>query len=278
MAEQVEKNTLEQIAEDIEQPVEEVKEEEEPQETDSDVITEEYVKEAGLPESFVGKKFSDGTIAKHIKSLTGEFTKKSQKASELEKRLESLEAKMTEGKTKQEKEEVKDLFEKMPDPLDNPDQFKAWMKDALNEAETKAEKRALEKVESEYGNIKKDSAERKREEFLDNLKQKLPTDVDPIEAIDEWAEKSGWVKTQEDIDYFLGRPAKMIDLVTDYYAQKEGLDKVREKGDDKLERVKKNLKSTTGSELNTHERKTKEGGVLADLADDLALKAGMTTE
>ena len=117
-------SNLEGKEDEVEQSTEQSQKESE-QSEQPEGITEEYVKENGLSDSFIGKSWKE--LGKAYSNSLKSGTKLAQEISELRKSVETLKATPKEEK-KAEKETV-DEFGTMPDAYEEPEKFKTWMKE-----------------------------------------------------------------------------------------------------------------------------------------------------
>ncbi len=223
----------------------ETQEEESATNNEEPVITEEQAREWGLHHSFVGKPISE--LGKAYRNLTADYTRKSQKLKELEKP----------------DKETQEVLDDMPDPIEDIDGFKKWVKQQL----------AKDKVNPE---IEAYIQREKEERILSAIKEKLPKDVNVEDVIKQWG-MAGYVQDEKDYNYFMSRPEVFVNSVTTFYkaqelAQKE-IEEAKKRGDYEVNKTARAFKKKEDvTSLNSSPRKTKKSGLVGELVNDLALE------
>ena len=243
-------NVISGILEDVQEeqtseetPNEETQEEQPSQEP---VITEEQAREWGLHHSFVGKPISE--LGKAYRNLTADYTRKSQKLKELEKPSQ----------------ETQDILDDMPDPVEDIEGFKKWMKKQLS-----AKRRDPE--------IEEYIQQEKEAKILAAISSQLPDGVDAGEVIREWG-TAGYVQNEQDLNYFLNRPQVFVNSVLTFYKaqelSKKELEQAKKKGDNEVKKVTKALrtKQAKASDLNSETRTRETTGIVGEILDDLILE------
>jgi hypothetical protein len=275
---------LETLPEEINTPEEQVDESEvEEPEIEQDKpaesqITEEFARQYGLATWMIGKPMSE--LGRAYKNLNTDYTKKNKERSEIEKRLGQLEQQqLSQAMTKAEKLEVKDVFENMPDPLENPKEFKSFLKNALKNAETEAEKNLLGKIQKEIspqiGQIQQFTQNQRIQQISEQLQSVIPEGVNLDELVISWGQENELIGDLDAIDYFISKPKIMVNSILKFYEAKQynelksNVDKeVKEKSAQELVKNIKSVKSKKTSDLNTQIR-TKDDSESSQLVKDI---------
>ena len=208
LTEEVETTNPEEEVEETEEVLtqnesEEAEEEEETESEESEdstpLITEKIAKEAGLPKELVGKPIDE--LGKSYRNLLTDYTKKSSELAELKK----VQVKDTPKETEKELS-----IDEMPDPIEDIEGFREWMKryDAQSRNRLKKE---LEPIET----AKK--AQTVKDTF-DNIADAVGKNVDIKSLIDEWGEHSEL--SESDYEIYLSNPKRLIKPVIDFYYAK----------------------------------------------------------
>lgn len=243
---------------------------EEPQEQgtqDEQAISEEFAEKYGLPKWMVGKPMDE--LGKSYHNINKEFTQRSQELSQMRKEVDNLKQQMTEkADTKKEKEEVKDIFESMPDPVEDDEGFKKWLKEMYNDAQSKAEERALQKIQKQYEPIQQEYQAQKEQQIRNNIESETGENLNDI--LPQWAKDMG-IQSEEEVQMWLNKPDLMVKSVNNWHQAKQyqSLQKSKQDGDAQVGKTKNALKDQKGSELNSNDRQTKKKGVVSELLDDL---------
>lgn len=232
------------------------------EEEDSSIITQKFAIEAGLPKSMIGKPMSE--MAKAYKNLNAEFTKKSQGLSELGRKIDALENQFSQqATTKAEKQEIQETFEDIPDPVSEPEKFKAYMKNRDKARESEIEKRILNTIEAKLNpalqGIQNQELQNNRELIIKSIHEFAGKDVDVGSLINMWAEDLGL--SDEDSLAYLKNPQRLIKSLKHFWdattLQETLLKKTKEVGDKNVEKVVEKIKTAKEkkpSDLNTNQR------------------------
>lgn len=263
---------VKEVQEEAEETKEEVKEE-----SKEPLITKEMAKQHGLATWMVGKPVSE--LGKAYENLRADYQKKATKISELEKKMSQFEQQMlSQAKTREEKAEVKDIFEDMPDPVEELPKFKAWMKNVVSMATTDAEKKAIEKIQGQVGQIEAYNQQQKEQQLFNELKDTLP-EVDLDEVIVAWGQDLGIIGDETEIARWLNNPERMKKSIIAFQKSRE-YDVLKSKtdkeiGDEVVKKTAKTLQSkkeVKASDLNSQSRReTKSNApkVVQDILEDL---------
>lgn len=191
--------TEEVLTENENDEAEEAEAEAEDSEDSTLLITEKIAKEAGLPKELIGKPIDE--LGKSYRNLLADYTKKASELAELKK----VQVKDTP------KEAEKELsIDEMPDPIEDIEGFKEWMKryDAQSKSRLKQELKPIE--DAKRAQSVKDT--------FDNIADAVGKNVDIKTLIDEWGEHSGL--SEEDYEIYTSNPKRLIKPVIDYYYAK----------------------------------------------------------
>lgn len=236
-------------------------------EEDSNVITEELAKEAGLSNTFIGKPITE--LAKAYKEANKQFTVKSQETAEFRRRLEQLESNISsKAQTQKEETQVEDAFENIPDPIEYPEEFQKWAKGLVKTVSN------LKNVSSkDLEEVKTFTERQKDQQILGSIQSGLPEGVSADEVLKEWA-ALGYITNTSDLQFWRNKPKAFAENVISYYKLKHTQEMEKERsqklGDAELAKTKTSLqtKKKNASELNSTARhESKPEGIVATLLD-----------
>lgn len=259
-----------------EEPVKvEVKEEKPIDEPAVTVITKEFVEKHGLSKHLVGKPIDE--LGNSYSNMIKQDTKLSQELAQLRGTVEELKAQTTKTVEKAAITETIEELGEMPDPVDDIDGYKAWMKEF--KTNLKAEIRA--DVLKEFGpglqQVQKQSEDNLVGDTLNLIKEGLPDDADPKEVLSEYI--------KENKDYFdelistgRGRTPESLakEALRDFKAK--SFDKNNKLTDEEIVKraseiaqaqLKKKVKNTKTTDMNTNSREMTGKGMAADIVRDL---------
>lgn len=203
-------------------------------------ITEEQAKEWGLHHSFVGKPISE--LGKAYRNLASDYTRKSQKLKELEKPSE----------------ETQDILDDMPDPVEDLEAFKKWVKAELSKKNRDPELEAYIQREKE-------------EKILNAIQSELPKGVKAEDIIKEWGAQ-GYVQSESDVQYFVNRPEVFVNSVLTYYKATLA---DKKSGDKKVQKATKALSTNQPNimDINSESRTGGKGDdLLGEILEDLTIE------
>lgn len=279
-----EKTVAQEIIEDIEgkkseelhnEESEERQVEEIQQEKSEAVISEELVKEFGLSDSFIGKPIKE--LGKSHLELLRAYSKQSNDIGELRKQIEVLQGQATKKEEKKAIEETKDEFGEMPDPLEDPIAYKAWMKEFKKNLISEMKEEILKEINPSLKKAEHLSTKEMIGETLDIIQKGLPEGENAEEVLKEYISEnkeyfeellsSGKGRTpqslaKETLKDFKAKQFDKQNKLTDEEIKKIASDKARE------QLVKKDA-SVKSSNLNTNSRDTKKGSLVSEIVRDM---------
>lgn len=268
----------EQVQEEVvDEKPEETHEEKVVEKSEENVITAELAKEYGLQAWMIGKPISE--LGKAYKNLNAEFTRRNQKQSELEKKVSELESKMlAQADSRAEKQEIKDLFDEMPDPVEKLPEFRKWMKNVISNTKTEAETNLMKKIEGSLTKVDEFNSTQRQTQIYESIQSALPEDANVDDLIVEWGQANGIIGDEESINYFLNRPKLMTNSIVAFYESKDyknlksDLDK--KVGDEVVTKTKKTLQDVKSkkADLATAKRiepKVERSSLMQDVLDSL---------
>lgn len=271
----LEEDTQTEQVETQEAPEEVEETQEEKEETQEPLITKEMAKQHGLATWMVGKPVSE--LGKAYENLRADYQKKATKISELEKKMGQFEQQLlSQAKTKDERAEVKDIFEDMPDPVEELPKFKTWFKEVIKLTKTDAEEKALAKIQGQVGQLEAHNQAQKEQQLMNELKTSLP-DADIDEVIVAWGQDLGIIGDEEEISRWLSNPERMRKSVIAFQKSRE-YDTLKTKsdkeiGDEVVKKTAKTLQSkkdVKASDLNSQARKQAKSDTPQVILDALA--------
>ena len=226
------------------------------------IITEADVRKLGLSKTFVGKPYDD-TIATVIKAQGSWNTQLFQQIKNLQKEFQEMKnsnTSLTKQDVKEVKEEVEDQLDPMPDALDKPAEFKAWLekRDALTEK--KILKHLDEKMKGtsdDVGKLKErenqialwDNVEGLLKElYTDGFKQNIVEDV--MKEYEEYLNGLPEKEADEIIKFYTGKPTQLARQILIYhksqnFGKKEEKKDTSKEHDEKVEKLKNKTKKFT---------------------------------
>lgn len=264
----------------IEEPVkEEVKEEKPKDEPSAQVITKEFVEKHGLSKHLVGKPIDE--LGNSYSNMIKQDTKLSQELAQLRGTVEDLKVQATKTEQKAAIEETVGELGEIPDPVDDIDGYKAWMKGFTTNLKTemKAEIRAevLKEIGPGLQQVQKQAEDNLVGDTISLIKAGLPDDVDAKEILSEYI--------KENKDYFdelistgIGRTPESLakEALRDFKAK--SFDKNNKLTDEEIVKraseiaqaqLKKKVKNTKTTDMNTSSRELSGKGLAADIVRDL---------
>lgn len=243
---------LEDVQDEQTSEVEDSQEEETSQEEPTQgepTITEEQAKAWGLHHSFVGKPIAE--LGEAYRNLVADYTRKSQRLKELEKQKPS--------------EETQEILDDMPDPVEDLDGFKEWVKKQISNPRRDPEIEAYIQREKE-------------QKILQAIQTQLPDNVDVEGVIREWGQ-AGYVQNERDLEYWLNHPETFVNSVAMFYTanelRKKQMKEAKLRGDNDVKKTERAIrtKQTSVTELNSEGRaRGDKSGVVGELLDDLTFE------
>ena len=255
------------------------KEEIQKEESES-VISEEMVKELGLSNTFIGKPIKE--LGKSHLELQKAYSKQGNDIGELRKQIEILQEQATKKEEKQAIKETKDEFGEMPDPIDDPDGYKVWMKEFKTNLISEMKEEILKELSPALKRTEHLSTKEMIGDTIEIIQKSLPDGENALDVLNEYVAEnkeyfeellsSGKGRTPESLakETIRDYKAKQFDKqnkLTDEEIKKIASDKARE------QLIKKN-EATKSSNLNTNSRENKKSSIISDIVRDLEQENG----
>lgn len=232
-------------------------------------ITEDFAKEYGLPDWMVDKPMTD--LGKSYKELNKKFTQTSQEFSQVRKDLESIKSQMIDDAgSKEEKKEVKDAFQEMPDPIDEPEEFREWIGETIQSARSEAKTEALKEIQKQYEPIQQEYNQKREEQVRKDIEGQTGESAD--EVLKAFGEAN--IKSQDDVEWYLQRPETLVAHAVAFHKARvfDSLQSSKSKGDREVKKSQKahEIHNKKLNELNTNERKASDKpSIVSEIAESL---------
>ncbi len=244
------------------------------------VITEELVKELGLSNSFIGKPIKE--LGKSYVELLKLEGKRGNDIADLRNQVNVLQEQATKKEEKQAIKETKDEFGEMPDPIDDPDGYKVWMKEFKTNLISEMKEEILKELSPALKRTEHLSTKEMIGDTIELIQKGLPDGENAEEVLKEYISEnkeyfeellsSGKGRTpqslaKETIKDFKAKQFDRQNKLTDEEIKKIASDKARE------QLVKKN-DTTKSSNLNTNSREIKKTSLVSEIVREMEQENG----
>ena len=257
----------------------EQKEEIQKEESES-VISEEMVKELGLSNSFIGKPIKE--LGKSYVELLKLEGKRGNDIADLRNQVNVLQEQATKKEEKKAIEETKDEFGEMPDPIDDPQAYKDWMKSFKKNLISEMKEEILKELSPALKRTEHLSTKEMIGDTIELIQKGLPDGENAEEVLKEYIAEnkeyfeellsSGKGRTpqslaKETIKDFKAKQFDKQNKLTDEEIKQIASDKARE------QLVKKN-ETTKSSNLNTNSREIKKDSLVSEIVREMEQEQG----